>query len=195
VLVDGRYGPPAEGQKKLTYQPRDDKELEQISALVRTAIGYDANRGDQVEVISMAFAGHDEPEPDGSENKLFGMDRDFVEKIASNLGLSVVAILFLLLVLRPLVSRAVESMAAGPAGADGRRMLADHGVTPPLLAAGGPPAPAPGLLSEELDTVDELIDKVEGRVKASSLRKIGEIVEKHPEEALSIIRAWMYADA
>ncbi|HVI52172.1 MAG TPA: flagellar basal-body MS-ring/collar protein FliF [Candidatus Sulfotelmatobacter sp.] len=197
VLVDGRYGPPAEGQKKLTYQPRDEKELEQIASLVRTAIGYDANRGDQVEVTSMAFAGHDEPEPDGSENKLFGMDRDFVEKIASNLGLSVVAILFLLLVLRPLVSRAVESMAAGPAGADGRRMLADHGVTPPLLAAGGPPAPAPGLLSEELDTVDELIDidKVEGRVKASSLRKIGEIVEKHPEEALSIIRAWMYSDA
>jgi len=197
VLVDGKYGPPAEGQKKLTYQPRDEKELEQIASLVRTAIGYDANRGDQVEVSSLPFAGHDEPEPDGSENKLFGMDRDFVEKIASNLGLSVVAILFLLLVLRPLVSRAVESMAAGQAGADGRRMLADAGVTPPLLAAGGPPVPAPGLLSEELDTVDELIDidKVEGRVKASSLRKIGEIVEKHPEEALSIIRAWMYSDA
>jgi len=197
VLVDGRYGPPAEGQKKMTYQARDDKELEQLSALVRTAIGYDANRGDQVEVVSMPFFGHDEPEPDGAENKLFGFDRDLVEKVASNLGLSVVAILFLLLVLRPLVSRAVESMAAGPAGADGRRMLADGGMTPPLLAAaGGPPTPA-GLLTEELDTVDELIDidKVEGRVKASSLRKIGEIVEKHPEEALSIIRAWMYADS
>lgn len=197
VLVDGHYLPPADGQKKMTYQPLDDKELEQITALVRTAIGYDANRGDQVQVTSMPFTGHDEPEAEASDNKLLGMDRDFIEKVASNLGLSVVAILFLLLVLRPLVSRAVESMAAGQAGADGRRMLADHGVTPPLLAAGGPPAPAPGLLAEELDTVDELIDidKVEGRVKASSLRKIGEIVEKHPEEALSIIRAWMYSEA
>jgi flagellar M-ring protein FliF len=197
VLVDGRYAPPAEGQKKLTYQPRDEKEMEQLAALVRNAIGYDANRGDQVEVINMPFAGHDEPEPDANEGKLFGMDRDFVEKIGSNLGLSVVAILFLLLVLRPLVSRAVESMAGGGATADGRRLLADHGgMAPPLLTAGGPPAPAPGMLSDELESVDELIDidKVEGRVKASSIRKIGEIVEKHPEEALAIIRAWMYSD-
>ena len=44
---------------------------------------------------------------------------------------------------------------------------------------------------------DELIDidKVEGRVKASSIRKIGEIVEKHPEEALSILRTWMYQES
>jgi flagellar M-ring protein FliF len=44
--------------------------------------------------------------------------------------------------------------------------------------------------------VDELIDidKVEGRVKASSIRKIGEIVEKHPEEALAIVRNWMYQE-
>jgi flagellar M-ring protein FliF len=59
-----------------------------------------------------------------------------------------------------------------------------------------PPAPAAGMLPDEMETVDELIDidKVEGRVKASSIRKIGEIVEKHPEEALGIIRGWMYSD-
>ena len=194
VLVDGRYGPPAEGQKKLTYQPRSDKEMEQMAALVRNAIGYDANRGDQVEVTNMPFAGHDEPEPDGSENKLFGMDRDFLEKVASNLGLSVVAILFLLLVLRPLVSRAVESMATQ--GMSDQRLLAE-GAGPPLLGpAAMPPAPVAGMLPDEMEAVDELIDidKVEGRVKASSIRKIGEIVEKHPEEALGIIRGWMYSD-
>ena len=36
------------------------------------------------------------------------------------------------------------------------------------------------------------IDRVEGRVKASSVKKVGEIVQKHPDEALSIIRNWMY---
>ncbi len=196
VLVDGNYGPPAQGQKKLTYKPRDDKEMEQLAALVRSAIGYDAQRGDQVEVINMPFAGHDEPEPEEADNKLFGFDRDFVEKVASNLGLSVVAILFLLLVLRPLVSRAVESMAAQAVTPDGRRLMGPGGG-PPLLGPGGiPPVPAPGMLPEEMETVDELIDidKVEGRVKASSIRKIGEIVDKHPEEALSIIRAWMYSE-
>jgi len=52
------------------------------------------------------------------------------------------------------------------------------------------------MLPEDVESVDELIDidKVEGRVKASSIRKIGEIIEKHPEEALSIIRSWMYQE-
>ena len=194
VLVDGRYGPPADGQKLLTYIPRDQKEMDQLTSLVRGAIGFNGTRGDQVEVVNMAFAGHDQPEPEEGANKIFGMDKDLVEKIASNLGLSLVAILFLLLVLRPLVSRAVESLAAQAAAADSRMLGAAGGTA--LLGPAMPPAPSLGMLPEELESVDELIDidKVEGRVKASSIRKIGEIVEKHPEEALSIIRNWMYTE-
>jgi flagellar M-ring protein FliF len=42
--------------------------------------------------------------------------------------------------------------------------------------------------------IDQMIDinQIEGRVRASSLRKISEIVEKHPEEAVNIMRGWMY---
>jgi flagellar M-ring protein FliF len=45
-------------------------------------------------------------------------------------------------------------------------------------------------------TVEQMIDlaQVEGRVKASSIKKIGEIVEKHPEEAVAIMRSWMYQE-
>jgi flagellar M-ring protein FliF len=194
VLVDGRYGPPADGQKLLTYIPRDDKEMEQLTALVKSAIGFDPKRGDQVEVTNLSFAGHDLPEAEAGAEKLFGIDKDLLEKIASNLGLSLVAILFLLLVLRPLVSRAVESLAAQAAAADQRALGLAGGLA--LPGAAMPPTPSLGMLPEELESVDELIDidKVEGRVKASSIRKIGEIVEKHPEEALSIIRNWMYTE-
>ena len=47
------------------------------------------------------------------------------------------------------------------------------------------------------DSVDQMIDisQVEGRVRASSIKKIGEIVEKHPEEAVAIVRSWMYQNA
>jgi flagellar M-ring protein FliF len=43
---------------------------------------------------------------------------------------------------------------------------------------------------------DAMLDiaQVEGRVQASAVRKIGDIIEKHPEEAVSIIRSWMYQD-
>ena len=39
------------------------------------------------------------------------------------------------------------------------------------------------------------LKQVEGRVRASSLKKIGEIVEKHPDEAVNIIRNWMYQES
>jgi len=46
------------------------------------------------------------------------------------------------------------------------------------------------------EAVEEMIDlqQVEGRVNASSVKKVGEIVDKHPDEALSIIRGWLYAE-
>ena len=59
------------------------------------------------------------------------------------------------------------------------------------------PSPSSGGGSlTETEQLEELIDiaKVEGRVKASSVRKIGEIIDQHPEEAVSIIRSWMYSD-
>ena len=196
VLVDGMYDV-VDGKK--VYRERSAKEKAQIEALVKSAIGFTTSedRHDQVTVESMQFAGGDEQyQAEDAGELLFGMRRDFVEKLASNLGLSVVAILFLLLVLRPLIGRAIESMQAGPVGPDGRRLLAADGSLMPQLS-GPAPLPAPALGGEEEVIADELIDidKVEGRVKASSIRKIGEIVDKHPEEALSILRSWLYQES
>jgi flagellar M-ring protein FliF len=50
VLVDGKY----EGGN---YVPRAPEELEQIKGIVMKAIGYDAERGDQVEVANIPFKG------------------------------------------------------------------------------------------------------------------------------------------
>lgn len=186
VLVDGTYQTDAEGNK--VYQPRSEEQMDKLSALVRTAIGYDANRGDQIELVNMQFQSFD---LDVEEPWMFmGFTKDEVMRMAETLGVAIVAVLILLLVVRPLVTRAFEAQAATPEGA---LIGADGTMAPQLMGPGGSvPAPIP----EEEDISDELIDidKVEGRVKASSLRKIGEIVDKHPEEALSIIRNWLYQE-
>lgn len=36
------------------------------------------------------------------------------------------------------------------------------------------------------------INKVDGRIKTSSLKKINDIVDKNPEAAVNIIRSWLY---
>lgn len=194
VAINGIVGKDASGQE--TYQARDKQTMESLAAAIRSAIGYDANRGDVVEVVNLRFATLDDPFKAADDTKLWGFEREFLEQIAQNLGLFIVAVLFLLLVLKPLITRAVESM--GPGGVpDSRRLLTDQAQAPPQLTGpAGVPATVPGLALPDEAELDELIDldKVEGRVKASSIRKIGEIVEKHPEEALSIIRNWMYQE-
>jgi len=42
-------------------------------------------------------------------------------------------------------------------------------------------------------TDDSMVDlaNIEGQLRASSLRKLAEMVEKHPDESLSIMRGWL----
>jgi len=86
------------------------------------------------------------------------------------------------------------------AGPEGQRLLSGPSSNAglPSAAAGMPMGvPATALPTGSTDTLDQMIDinQVEGRVRASSIKKIGEIVEKHPEEAVAIVRSWMYQNA
>lgn len=185
VLVDGTYVPDADGKR--SYKPRPDSEMELLATLVKGAVGFNADRGDVVEVINMPFAQHE----DYIEEKLdlfFGLTKNDLLRMAEILVLSIVAILVILLVVRPLLARAFEAMPSAMSQAEA--LLAEH---KPQIA--GPGVPMPSEISDEPE-FDEMIDldRVEGRVRASSVKKVGEIVDKHPGEALSIVRNWMYQE-
>lgn len=198
VLVDGIRTPVDGGEDgEFNYQERSEAEMEQLANLVRSAIGFDADRGDSVEVINMKFAEVQEIE-DAPVQLFFGLEKEDLLRMAEILVLSIVAILVILLVVRPLVTRAFEAIpAAAAAGAAEARLLAEQAAAaaPALMGPGGVPVPSDR--DEEEERYEELIDidRVEGRVKASSVKKVGEIVDKHPEEALSIIRSWMYQES
>jgi flagellar M-ring protein FliF len=36
------------------------------------------------------------------------------------------------------------------------------------------------------------ISRIDGQVRDSSIKKVGEVVSAHPEEALAIIRTWLH---
>jgi flagellar M-ring protein FliF len=192
VLVDGVYTPGENGQQ--AYAPRNQEELQKLEALVRSAIGFDAARGDTVEVVNMQFA---VPDSDLAleDETLFGLPKQDVFRIAETVVLAIVAILVILLVIRPLVARALDR---SPQLDEEPDLLADQSGMPALAGPGG------GALARELameaaqanEELEQMIDinRVDGRVRASSLRKVGEIVEKHPEEAVSIIRNWLYQE-
>ncbi|OPZ77771.1 MAG: Flagellar M-ring protein [Alphaproteobacteria bacterium ADurb.Bin438] len=185
VMVDGVYENDPEGNR--VYKERSEKEMETVRALVRSAIGYDADRGDMVEVVNMKFIDYEDIL--APEKPLFaGFSKEEILKIVEGLGVALVAILVIVLIIKPLVTKAFEP----PKEEEEEEHLMLAGVPPVTtqLLSGGTG------MEEEVGGLEELIDiaKVEGRVKASSLRKIGEIIDKHPEEALNIIRNWMYKE-
>lgn len=183
VLVDGTYAVAADG--KATYQPRSTQDLERLTALVRSAIGFDAKRGDVVQVTNLQFA-DGAPKPDAKEDMPFlGLYKADYMRIAEVAVLAILALLVLLMVIRPIVRRLIE-----PVPVPSTPRLSDQSGDKAAL-----PSPDGEDGESDVDT-DAMIDlgKIEGRVKASTVKKVGDIVEKHPEETVQIVRNWMYQE-
>lgn len=194
VMVDGTAQPGPDG--KPAWQPRPAEELARIGTLVRSAIGYSEKRGDQVEVVSMRFAATEDA-PAVERSGLLGVkfDKSDVMRLAETLLFGIIALLGLTLVLRPMVLR----LTAIEPGLRGTEALLPEGSAAALGAGAGPraltgpatpglPAPAAGLLEDE--SMLHLVN-VEGQMRASSIRRIAGLVDRHPEEALAIVRGWM----
>ena len=213
LLVDGTYT--AEDGGPMVYTPRSAEELQQIEALVRSAVGFDADRGDTLEVINLQFI---DPEMEAMQNAdtgplFLGLTREDIFGLVEMLVLGVVAILVILLVIRPLLTRVLDGNKVEITAEDYGELITDANgnLQPALAGPGGVPALAGpggsaltsyagGSLAEMSDGSGEgdgMIDlqKVDGQVRASSLRKVGEIINSHPEEAVGILRSWLYQDA
>jgi flagellar M-ring protein FliF len=193
VLLDGITATDADGNK--TFQPRSAEQIEQLTSLVRSAVGFNAERGDTVEVVSMPFA---EPEMAVPQQTgiFLGLEKSDFMQIAQYLALFVLAILVLLLVIRPIVNRAIDTMpllvetSGGPH--QGQALLPGQSTASALTGPDGQYVTG----ENGSEAIEEMIDidRIDGRVKASSLKRVGTIVEKHPEESLAIIRSWLHAE-
>src|SRR6185437_13657587 len=107
VLVDGTTAVGADGKK--TYQPRSADELKQLTALVRSAVGYDAKRGDTVEVVNMPFAGAEEPPPAPAVWNIMGLEKGDLMYLGTTAGTALSGLLILMLVVKPMIGRFLDT--------------------------------------------------------------------------------------
>ncbi len=100
VAIDGVTAPPGKDGKPGAYTPRTEAERAQLEDLVKTAIGFDAARGDQVKVTNIRF-----PQPEdqalGKAGLLTGFDKNDIMRIVEMGILAVVSILILMFAVRP----------------------------------------------------------------------------------------------
>ena len=196
VLVDGTYGKNDKGES--TYQPRSKEELDQIATLVRSAIGFNQKRGDQVEIVNLRFAetaAAPITEPSGWLSA-FQFTKDDIMRAIEMVVMGLLGFVVIFMVVRPLVRRIITPderavPALPPGGVFGDGPPIDPGLAPiPAIASGDP-------LKADLNQTSKMIDmaQVQGQVHAQSVQKVGEIADKNPGETVSIIRQWLHESA
>jgi flagellar M-ring protein FliF len=195
VVVDGT----TTGEGAGTYKPRTAAEMAQITALVKSAMGFDEARGDQVQVTNMPFARMNVEQGTEAAAPLLGLDAGYWFKIIEAAILCITALLIGLFVAKPLINRmfaAQGAVSGAPLALAGISPVAGALPSPAMAAmasaeagaasAGAPAAlPAPGAPGIDISRID-------GQVRDSSIKKVGEVVSAHPEEALAIIRTWLH---
>jgi len=183
VLVDGAYTKNEKGE--MVYQDRSKEQLDRIATLVRSAIGFDQKRGDQVEVVNLRFAEAPVVPPVVEPTGLLGMLQFTKDDVMYVIELGVMMLLglvVLFMVIRPLVKRilAAEVVPAPPEPA-----LA-------LTDGTGELGPGQALIAGTSGTA-QLIDvaQVQGQVHAQAVHRVGELAERNPNETASIVRQWL----
>lgn len=181
VVIDGIYEKNEEGE--IVYRPRSDEEMKKFEELVKSALGYDAERGDMVEVTNLQFVNGQTIMPEKKvETLILGFTKDEIIRISEGIGVALVAILVILLVIRPLINNAFDMSNND----NDTRLLGQNAEEDNLLLS--------NFLDEDHEDVNDMINmsKVNGRVKASSVKRINDIVEKNPDAAVNIVRGWLY---
>ena len=183
VLVDGIYA--GKAGEELKYTPRTADDLERIAALVRSAVGFDKDRGDQVEVVNLRFASAPSQLPlDSSEAGMFDFTKRDLMYFAELGVIVLLSLLTLLFVVRPLLKRVVaeEQTAEGlAAGEGGLEAIGADGTVAAL--------PPPEGMEEREDWFTSAVE--EGEIHANSIEKVGGLIDNYPNEAVSIVRNWL----
>ena len=157
-------------------------QVQRLTRLVENAVGIDAERGDSVVVEAMAFA---------ADPSLADAEDGFFSTVTTDQIFGLLKIVLIGVV--GLVALRMLKPKAAPGGLADGGLLTAKAADAPALAA--PDGAIPQLESGEAPQLDQEIAlaQVDGAVKLSAIRRIGDAVAASPPEAASVIRQWMNA--
>jgi flagellar M-ring protein FliF len=196
VLVDGAYSKNEKGE--MVYTDRSKEQLDRIATLVRSAIGFDQKRGDQVEVVNLRFAEPPTVPPVAEPAGLLGMFQftkdDFMYVIELGV-MMLLGLVVLFMVVRPLVKRilATDVIPSLTDGSGAATALADGSAKPGEAIPGAPGQPLLPGTSHASHMID--VAQVQGQVHAQAVHRVGELAERNPNETASIVRQWLSEEA
>lgn len=206
VLVDGLYTPGANGQ--MAYQPRTSEELDRIATLVRSAIGFDRNRGDQVEVINLRFAEGVAPIEGRTPTvveQMLALSKEDALRLVELAVFGILTLLVTLLVVRPLLRQMgigvkEKKDAAGnpvlPQVSGLQSVINASGMAVPVGPDGQPLALPPpegmsGALVPANSNQQNNASSIQHALQQGAIDSLGKIVQENPSESVAIVRQWI----
>ncbi len=172
VLVDGLYEKDLKGQEM--YQPRSPEELAQLTKFVKAIVGFQAERGDVVDVLNLKFVRS--PVLPSAEESFWGslqMDRgDWIRVIEAGI-LGFVTLLLLFFVLRPALKRTSKSAET------------------PLIGNGHVSSEQERSSKTLSENGMEDVEVASPPTRVEKLRQIESFVQNETKEATLALRIWM----
>jgi len=164
----------------MVSEPRSDEELERLTALVRDAVGYDAQRGDTVNVISAPFTPMEalaeiSPEPI--------WEQAWVLDLGKVLGALLLGMLLIFAVLRPMMRNlAAIKSADAPSDPAGSAALGQDGLGDDQLTLGH-------------DKPSDGVVKLAGPgAYEQNIEMVREVVKDDPKLVAQVMRNWISED-
>jgi flagellar M-ring protein FliF len=205
VLVDGVWEPQANGPPQ--FRERSAEELQRIASLVRSAVGFNEQRGDRVDVVNLRFA---EPPPLDALQEGFTILGQTIPpallgRLTETAILALVALAAILLVGRPMATRLTVALMPQPAlagagaGGDAAAAIGPDGAPIALPAGAAATAPdgtplLPGQAAKPGEPDAEgMVDvaRIEGQMRASALAALAQLVDQNTDASVQVIRRWL----
>jgi len=184
VIIDGSY---EKTEGAWSFVPRKPEELERVRQLVSNAVGLNAERGDSLEVSSAPFNDSEPPhEPNFAE-----MLADYAERLGKPLLNALLAFLFLMLVVRPVVLALIRPKVEAGEMVEGLEGLPSAEEQLALYEALEEANRTDEEEIEDGDEDEELVFKDIEAIKAH----IFSLSDNHMEQVVTLVRGWMKQDA
>jgi flagellar M-ring protein FliF len=206
VLVDGTYRTTTDagGNEIREFVDRSPAEMQKISDIVKTAVGFDETRRDRISVVSFPFEKIEEPLATGDP----AMRRHFLLRVMEK-GILALLLVGIFLLARSLVRRLSQAISSAPAVGGTTPAQIRVGRPTASLPAGvaaGTPLPAgspsgsgtPAVVFKEKGQgpieIEEDEVPVDALKRAELQKRATQFIQEKPDLASQLVRSWIVED-
>lgn len=201
VSVDGLYESvkDEDGKERMVYKQRSAEEVTQLTAMVKSALGFNESRGDVIELANLKFEQDEESPNYTGVGKAMGLNAATTDLVKSSMKYIVLLVVFLVLLLvsRSLIRRSREfSQEMWP-------KLTSNSISGKIVTPDGDVIDASDILNKEDDMLNDLkkMKKTTGimedmspeaKERSEKQTKIRDFVVKNSQDASSLLKSWIY---